>query len=428
MEVTIKSLPETSQMELVITVPKESFLPYVEKAARGLSKDHPIKGFRPGKVPLQVAQEHYGTDFILQKAVDKAVPHFFVEAVMEHNIEAINRPSIAIESLGMEEGLRFKAVVDVIPEVKLPEISSVKVEKREVTMKDEEVDKELNLLAKHRATYQEVLRAAETGDKVIVDFEVSIDGQPIEGGTSKEHPITLGEGRFLPDFEAGLAGIAPGEERTFSMKFPTDYPQEAVAGKEASVRAKASSVQEQLIPVINDEFAQKVGKFETLDHLKKQMKEGILAEKEQKEKERHQAELAEKLAEGATFTHIPEILIEQEISQRIEEFASMLSYQQKTIEDYLQQQKKTIQDMRADMREAAVRNVKIGLAMRAFAKAQKIEPSEEDITAEINRYLQRYASTKQAESQIDIDRLREEVVSSLRNRQSLAKLEEIAGK
>ncbi len=428
MEVTIKPLAEESKVELTITLPTEDFIPYIEKAARSLSKDYPLKGFRPGKVPLKVAQEHYGTERLLQQAVDKAIPHFFVEAVLDGKVDAINRPNIVVEELGINVPLRFKATVEVLPSVTLPTIANIQVEPRIVTVEDAEIEREIAYLAKARSTPKEVERAAQQGDTVIVDFVVSIDGQPIENGTSQQHPIQLGNGHFLPAFDEGLMGIKAHEERTFPLNFPADYPQAAVAGKKAEVHAKASSVQEQVALEINDEFAKKLGKFDNLDHFKKELRSGIQAEKEHKEKERFQAELAEELAKASTFTPIPEILVEQEISHRLEEFAHMLSYQQKTIEDYLQQQQKTITEVRAEMRETAVNNVKIGLAVRAFAVTYDIEATDEEITEELNRYLKRYESIEEAHKQVDMDKLRDEIGSSIRNRKSLAKLQEVAGK
>lgn len=428
MEITVTPKKETSQVEITVTILTATFSPYLEKAARKLSQEAPIKGFRPGKVPLSVAREQYGTERLLQKAIDTAIPHFFVEAVLEKDIEAINRPQITVEELGFDLPLRFKAVVDTLPEVSLPDTLSLPATGQPIEVKNDAVEHELSQLARMRSTFTEVAREAKTGDTVTIDFSISIDGQVIEGGSSKNHPVQLGEGHFLPSFEEGLVGVKAGEDKTFALKFPADYGQEALRDKEAQVQIHVHTVQERSVPEITDQFAQGLGKFSDLAHLKLELKKGIAADKEQKEDDRYKAELAEKLAEQATFGHIPDILVEQEISHRLQEFAQMLSYQQRSVEDYMHQQQKTIQDMRTEMRPTALKNVKIGLAVRAFAKKHDITVSDEEVAEEMNKHVRQYASLEEAAKHVNIDELREEATSLLRNRKSLAELQKIAKK
>lgn len=423
MKSNVKHIKEKSQVSLEITASAEDFKPYLERAARKLTKDRPLKGFRPGKAPLAVVIEAFGKERVMSEALDMAVPRMFVEELLEHNIEALGRPDISMSKASLEEGIAFTATVDVMPEVKLGDAGKIKAEKREVKVSEEDVTKELGHLAKMRSTPLEVARPAQEGDTVTIDFQVSINGAALEGGESKNHPVKIGEGQFVPGFEEGLKGISAGDEREFSIKFPEDYAKEDIRGKEAQVRVKAHAVQKMVLPEINDEFAKGLGKFENLAALKDTLKKNMEHEREHKEKDRLRGELIEKLAEISEFGPMPESLIEGEIDRRINEFAQMLSWQQKTIDDYLAQQKKSMEQMRADMKESAEKSVRMSLALRQFVKQEKIEASEEEVRAAVQAYLAKYKNVEQAKEDVDEEELERQIASNLRNEKGMERLE-----
>lgn len=426
MEVKVTPKPDKSQVELVIASTPQEFAPYIDKAAKKLSTESPIKGFRPGKVTAAVAMESFGKDRVLHEALDLGMPKLFVQAVLDHDIEAIARPSISVTTLSVEEGLAFTAVVDVVPQVTLGDVSKITVGKRPVEVTDEEVDKELKLLAKMRATPLDVARPAQKGDIVTLDFRVSIAGKVLEGGESKNHPVHVGEGQFVPGFEDKLIGINAGDTREFTISFPADYAQKDLQGKTADVVVTAHAVQQQMLPELNDDFAKKVGKFETMTELKDMLKKNMGHEKEHKELDRFHAELSERLTEISSFGHIPDILIDREIDSRVKEFSQMLSYQQKTVDDYMQQHNKSLQDIREEMRPASEKGVKIALALRAFATQEKITAEEADVEKQLNTYLSRYSSPEAAKEEIDVEDLRDNISTMLRNQKTLKRLEELA--
>ncbi|MEX1997697.1 MAG: trigger factor [Candidatus Andersenbacteria bacterium] len=425
MEVTIQPQPERSEVALTIHVTPKEFTPYAKRAAAKLSMSNPRKGFRPGKVSLSVAQQAYGTERVLQTALDDAVRHFFVQAVLDHDVEAITRPALTIETVSLEEGLKFTATVAVLPTVTLGNVRAITITKRRPVVTQEEVTKELHYLAKMRSTPLEVARPAQTGDTVTLDFKVSQNGGAMEGGESKNHPVHLGEGHFVPDFEKKIEGMRAGEEREFKIHFPADYAQAALRGQEATVWVKAHAVQKRIIPALDDQFAQNLGKFSSLQQLQETLQENLQREKEHKEQDRFHGELAEKLAESATFGPLPEILIEREIDQRLAEFSQMLAYQQKTVDDYLQEQQKKLNDIRQELQPAAEKAVKIGLAMRAFARHHKIDVTEAEVNEEVNRYLKRYPTPEAARKKVDIAELKDNLSSTLRNQKVFQKLTEL---
>lgn len=428
MNVIVTNNLEESKAELVITATPGDLTPYKDRAAKAISKEHPLKGFRPGKVPLKVLAEKLGEAHVLQHILDEAVPQLFVQAAVQEEVEAIDRPSISVSKATIDGELEFTATVDILPKVTLADPKKINVEKRDVKVDDAHIEKELEHIARSRSTYTDVTRPSTKGDIVTVDFDIMHEGKTIEGGESKEHPIPLGEGHFVPGFEDGITGITAGEEKTFPLTFPDDYPKEDLRGKALEARVKAHKVQERVMPKIDDEFAKSLGKFENLTELKTELQKNIEAEKVSTEKERYLGELAEQLAEASTFTRIPEILIEREIDNRLHEFSHMLSMQQRTIDDYLAQQNKTLKEVREDMKETAEKTVRVGLVLRAFAKDQDIEVSDEEIEKEATAELARYKTVPQAEEEADAGQLKERVAAQIRNRKTLDRLAEMTGK
>lgn len=426
MDVTITPKKETSEVELHFTVPAVEFTPYLERAAKKLSKQTPLPGFRPGKATLPAASEAFGQDRLVHEATDRAIPHFFVQAILDHDINAIGRPTISVTASSPTDGLRFTATVAVLPDVTLPDPATITATKRTMKVTDDEVQQELNYLAKTRSTFLEVARPAAVGDTVTVDFKVSMNGAVMDGGESKNHPVHIGEGHFVPDFEKKITGITGGDTREFTIAFPDDYTRQELHGKTANVWVKAHQVQKRIIPPLDDAFATKLGKFENLAHLKTELTKNMQREKEQREAERFFGELSENLADRAQFGHIPAVLIDREIDRRLEEFSQMLTYQGKTVDDYLAQHYKTLAGLREELRPASAKAVKVGLALRAFADQQEINVEDGLVQAKVDAYLKRFASTKAARAQVDLEDLKTSLASTLRNQKSLERLAELA--
>lgn len=425
MQVEVSKDREKSEVELKISVSPEELAPHLKEAAKQLSKDKPLKGFRPGKAPVNVVEDALGKERLFSEVLDRAVPKFFIRAVMDNDIDALARPSVSIEELDAGKGLKFTAKVAILPEVTLGDFSSIVIEKRKMEVTDKDVERELNYIAKMRSEYLEIARPAQKGDTVMADFKIMMSGVVMEGGESKNHPINIGEGHFVPGFEEKLIGINAGDEREFIIKFPDDYAKKNMRGKEAQVWVKAQAVKKQVVPEINDEFAKKLGKFESLDNLKDSLKDSLVHEREQKELERWRGEMSEKLAEAAQFTNIPEVLIDKEIDRRIAEFAQMLAMQNNTIDGYLQKQGKKMEDMRKEMRESAEESVKVGLSLRQLAAQEKIEVPDGELEEKVNEYLKQYASSDQAKKEIDPEELKDRVNYVLRNQKAMERLEEM---
>jgi trigger factor len=428
MEITVTPRKGTAEIEMDVIVPATDFKPYIDRAITKLSKDISLKGFRPGKAPKELAIEQIGKDHILQDAMNDALPYFFAHAAVDKDVQAVNRPAISIHKIGFDDALHFTAVVEVVPPIKLADPSTLKATKKEIKSDDALIDQELKRIARMRSVLTNVERVAKKEDVVTIDFTVRINGEVIDGGESKNHPITIGEGRFIPGFEEALIEKKAGEDITFPITFPKDYGKKEIAGKDAEVSAHIHTVQERTIPTIDDAFAESVGKFKSLQELKDQLAKNILDEETAKEQERYLGELAEKLSEASEFGMIPDSLIEHEIDRRMEEFARMLAYQQKTLEEYMIEHDSSLQKMRDSMRESAEKHVKVGLALREFAKEHDITPSEEEITQEANKQLAHFASAEHANEEVDPRELKDYVESVLKNKKTLELLASLAGK
>lgn len=418
---------DKSEAQLTVIVPSAEFVPYLDKAARKISERTKIAGFRPGKAPASVIAQHVGQDALLHEAMDMALPRFFTKAIIEHKLEAIGHPRIAIKKLAPESDFEFEATVSLMPKVTLPDLTTLTASSRPVEITDQEVDQELSYLAKMRSTFLEVARPAQVGDTLTVDFSVKIDNATIEGGEKKNQPIHLGEGHFLPEFEQKIQGMSAGEERTFNITLTkeTDVKKED-QGKIADVWVKAHSVQKRIIPSLDDEFARQLGKFKDLAHLKEELKKGMKHEKEHKEGERVQGELSEQLAKKSTFTAIPEVLINKEIERRLDELKQLLSLQGKKIEDYLQEKKKTLVQVQQELRPAAELAVKINLALRELIRSQNIEATQEETNEKLEAYLQRFGSAKQAQEKLKPEELKENIAANLRYQKALEHLQKSA--
>ena len=425
MDVDITKDEAKSQVTLKISVTPEELEPHLDRAAKELSKDKPVKGFRPGKASASVAAEAYGKDRLMSEALEKAIPRWFVQAVVEHKIDALGRPTSSVEKASTEEGVVFTATVDVLPSVVIGDLSAISAEARSSEVTDEELEQELKLLTKSRSTYLDVARPAEEGDTVTVDFKVMLDGKPMEGGESKNHPVHIGEGHFVPDFESKLKGITAGDTREFSITFPDDFANKELRGKEAMATVTAHTVQKRVVPELNDEFAKSVGKFETVAALKKQLQDNLLADKKQREHERLHGELTDKLADAATFSALPQSLIDREIDRRVSELSQMLVWQQKTIDQYLAEKEKTMEQLRTELAEPAEKTVKVSLALRQFAQDNDIAVSDDEVETEKQAYLEQYGKQEGAPA-IDENELVASITNTLRNRKALEQLEAIA--
>lgn len=406
----MKHLPK-SKIEFEISVAWPEWGKHIEQAVADASQEIKISGFRPGKAPRNLVEQKVGKGKILSGAAHKAIEKSYVEFVTREKLEIIGHPNIEITQIEEEKDLKYKVTVAVLPTLKIKDqykkdVSKVNQNfaKKDKSIKDSEIDLELEKLANGRAKLVTVRREAQKNDSVEIDFSVLMGRVPIENGTSKNHPLVLGKGVFIPGFEENIIGMKEGEEKTFELPFPESYHKKDLAGKPANFKVKVNLVQERQIPEINDEFAASLGKFSSLEDIKKNIREGLEHEKEHKDQEGRRTEIIEAIVNNSEVD-LPDILVEKEIEKMLEEFEYQTQSMGMGLDGYLAKIGKNKDDLKKDWREQAVRRVISALAISQIAEAEDIKAESAEIEAEMNKTLQYYKKVKDAQKNIGMERL-----------------------
>ena len=317
MKNTIKDLPK-SQKEISVEISVEEMEKYMNQALDKLAKNIKLDGFRNGKVPKDVAEKQLGDAAIFEEASQFAIQNSYLEIIKENKLNPLGQPKAEITKAAPNNSFEYKIVISVMPEVKLGDYKTVfgKMEIKKID--DEAVEQEIKTLQKKKASYLTKEEPAEKDDRVEIDFETRVAGVKLEGGESKNHPFIIGQGNFISGFEDKVIGMKKDEEKEFDLVFPENYKKD-LAGKKASFKVKINLVQKVNLPEINDEFAKGFGKFENLEDLKKNIRKGMTMEEEGKAREKFRGELINQVVEKTT-AEIPEILIESELTNMINEF------------------------------------------------------------------------------------------------------------
>jgi trigger factor len=390
---TLKQLDPT-QVELEIPITSEEFDKAQDAAFRKLVRNAKIPGFRPGKVPRKIFENTYGTAAIVDRALEDLVPEKYAEAVKEHALEPIARPQM--ELLPDEAGrpMRFKAVVTVRPPIEPAPYDGIEVEDVVATASDEDLERALESLRKDAATLVPVDRPAQLGDSVLIDYLGKVDGEAFDGGTAEQQQVELTEERFIPGFAAGIVGMRAGETRDINATFPTPYNVEALAGKDAVFTIVLHEVKEPELPPVDDEFAKRVSKHETLEALRTDLRARLDGVAKQKAERAISGQLLDKLVAANDFP-LPKVLVDGEIDALIDESKQMVARSGTDWDDYLKAAEKTDETIRDDFRPEAERRVKTTLLVEEIAKREKIEASAEDIEAELAALSRQYGQPRE---------------------------------
>lgn len=390
-----------SSKEIEITVPLEDMQNYLEQAAVNLKLE--IKGFRPGKAPLKIVQDAVGEEKLWHKAVHLAINETYFKAINETNMEAISSPQIEIDEIKINQPLTYKASVAIIPELSLPDYKKIAKEtfsdKKDVEIETKEIDEAINMIQKSRAKAVRVLRESKNGDEVIVDFQGKIDNTLQEGLKGDKVSIVLGEKRFIKEFEEEIVGLKEGDKKDFTIKIPFTKGDH----KNVEFNVEIVSVNERELPQIDDDFAKSLGDFSGIEDLKEKIKDNLKVEKEFKKNQSLRVKAIEMIGKESK-TEIPELLIEREIDNMIQDLKLQLSQAGLTLKDYLGQEKKEEKDLREEWKPEAQKRIKTSLVLREIAKKEKIMIDEKELKKEVDNYLSQI-SDENTKKKIEIDQL-----------------------
>lgn len=426
MKVAIEKVPK-SQVQLRVEVPADEVRPFLERAARELSKDHAPKGFRPGAAPFEVMRSAVGDQALVERALKEFVPRTYVQALLDHeDLEAIGQPEVKVETVGFDAPWVYQATVAVLPDVQLGKYQSIRAERRAVAVDEAEVERELERLRKMRASYLAVPRGAQNGDRVEMTVTATVDEKPLDVGAPEKHPLILGESHLVPGFEQHLLGMREGEQKKFSIPFPENHHQAPLRGKTAAFHVTMGTIQQRVLPVLDDAFARGLGKFSTLQEVKERLTKNLREEKEDREQERFHQELLREVVARATYGEFPDVLVERELDTMLAELKEGVADLGLSFEVYLQQLKKNATELRDQWRPQALTRLRSGLALRAIAKAEKITATDAEIQEEMNGVLKHFANLQEAEKRLDLDALRDLAAGTVRNRKVFAFLGSLA--
>jgi len=421
MKVDVNKIPK-NQVVLTIEVSVDELKPFLERAAAELSKEHKIAGFRPGKAPFEVVKQRVGEMEVYQQAAEHAVAGTFPKCVMDNNLVTVGQPKIEIDKLAPDNPFVYKATVALLPQVTLGKYKGLKVNKKKIEVTEEDIEKTLERLQKMFGKEVLVKREAKKGDKVEIDFTMYRDKIPIDGGTSKKHPLVIGDDNFIPGFEDNLIGMKEGATKEFSLKFPKDYHKKELAGKPVEAKVSMINVFEIELPKLDDDFATMAGQ-KTIAGLKDDIKNNIFRDKEAKERQRWELELLDKILEKSKIEDIPTVLIDSESHKMLHELEQEVTSQGMKFDDYLTSIKKSKKDLGIDLRPRAEKRVKTALVLRNISKQENIVLTDDEITKEITKQKEENKNNQQALSQLESDDFRSYIKTVMQNQKVLEFLE-----
>jgi trigger factor len=384
MEYSIQHLSKT-KIEIAFDVPKDEWMNDIKESYAKNKHKYAIKGFRKGKVPFNIAFDSFKYD-VLYDALNMAVPKYYNQILKDEkdNFEVVGEPDFDDKEVS-EDGLKMVITTAIRPDFTLGAYKGLDIEKFDTTVSDAEVEEEVNRILSSRARLVEVDRAVKDGDNVLLDFSGSVDGEKFEGGTAEKQNLVIGSGQFIPGFEEQIIGMQNGEEKDIKVTFPEDYSA-PLAGKEAVFAIKIHEIKEKELPTLDDDFVKDIS--EDLNSVE-EWKASIRKELEEKKAKHEENDFANKVMNKIlenTEIELPECMIDEAIDYKIQQLErNLASYYGIKFEDYIKYTGKTVEDFRNEKREEAIRDVKYELIITEIIKQEKIEFTEEEFNAELDK-------------------------------------------
>jgi trigger factor len=390
---TLKPLDPT-QVELEISITPEEYSAAQDAAFRKLVLSAKIPGFRPGKVPRKIYENAYGTATIVERALDDLLNAKYSAALQEHGIEPLTRPQVELVPGEEDEPPRFKAVVAVRPEFEPKDYTGIEITDAPEAAEAADVDRALDQMRREAATLIPVDRPAQIGDTVVIDYEGKVDGVPFEGGSASGQETELAESRFIPGFVAGIVGMKAGETKDVPATFPDPYGNADLAGKDAVFTITVHDVKEPELPEVDDEFAKRVSRSETLEDLRADIRRRLDETVKRNARRRMSGELLDKVVAANDFP-LPDVLVEREIDSLLDESRQYVARAGMTWDDYLAHSGKSESELRETFREEAQRRVKTTLLIEAIAKKEGVQATQADVESELEALAAQYGQPRE---------------------------------
>ncbi len=390
MSVSVEKL-ENSMAKLTVEVSAEDFGKAIEKAYQKEKKHISIPGFRKGKAPRKIVEKMYGAAVFYEDAANSCINESYEDAVKECGEDVVSNPKIDVTQIEEGKSFIYTAEVALKPPVSLGKYKGVSVTKPESTeVTDEDVEKELKRQQDANAKIVDVTdRPVADGDMIKLDFAGSVDGEAFDGGTAENYDLTVGSHSFIPGFEEQLVGLGVGEEKDVEVTFPEDYHQKDLAGKPAVFHCKVNGIKTKVLPELNDEFADEVSEFTTLEEYKADLRSNLQSAKDKDLRNAKQGEAVAAAVEDSKID-IPEAMLRTQEENLANEFAQNLRYQGMQLETYLQYTGQTREQFLEQLKPQAEQRIRNSLVLEAVAAAENIEADEEDLEKEFQKMADQY--------------------------------------
>ena len=390
MKVTFVSR-EKNDVKFTMEFTAEEFEQAQIKAYQKSKNQFAIDGFRKGKAPRSIIEKKYGEGVFFEDALDELFRVEYPNALNELNLEVIDSPAAEFTQLKKGEGFTATITVACFPVVEVKDYKGVEIEKVEQEVKDEDVDNEITQLQNRNARMISVDREAQEGDTVYFDYSGFVGEEQFEGGTAEKQTLKLGSGMFIPGFEEQLVGCKAEEDKDVKVTFPEEYHAEDLAGKEAVFHCHIHEVREEQLPELNDDFAQDVSEFDTLDELKAKTRER-LQETADKSAVAKMKDLAMEKVMVANEVEAPVTMVNDEIDRMIQEFQQQLMYSGMRLEDYLQYTGSKMEDFREQVRPDAEKSVKTRIVLMGIVDQENIDITDEEMEEELALMAKQYGT------------------------------------
>lgn len=381
---------EKNMIKLTIEASAEDLEKAIQKAYLKNKGKISVPGFRKGKVPRAMVEKMYGVEIFYDDAANELIPEAYQNALAECDEEIVSQPKIEVTQIEKGKPFIFTAEVAVKPEVTLGEYKGVEVEKTDAEVTEEEVVAELNKVREQNSRTVTIEdRAIQDKDIAIIDFEGFIDGEAFEGGKGESYSLTIGSHSFIDTFEEQLIGKNIGEKCDINVTFPEEYHAKELAGKPATFKVEVKEIKVKELPELNDDFAQDVSEFDTLDAYKADVKAKLEEKKKDAAEAEKETKVIDKLIENATM-EIPEAMIQTQVRQMADDFSRRLQAQGLTIEQYFQFTGLTPDRLFEDMKPNALKKIQSRLVLEAVAAKENIQVTDEDLENEIKEIAEMY--------------------------------------
>lgn len=390
MSFKVEQLEEKNMVKLVIEATCEEFEIGLEKAYQKNKNNINVQGFRKGKAPRKMIEKLYGQEIFFEDAANAIIPEAYAAAAEECGLDIVSQPKIDVAQLEKGKPFIFTAEVAVKPEVELGEYKGVEVAKVDATVSEEELNAEMDKVREQNSrTIEAQDRAVQDGDITIIDFEGFVDGEAFDGGKGENYSLTIGSHSFIDTFEEQLIGKNLNEDFEVNVTFPEDYHVPTLMGKEAVFKGVVKEIKFKELPELDDDFAQDVSDFDTLDEYKEDLKTKLTADKEKEAQSKKESEVIAKIVENSKLD-LPEAMIQTQVRQMAEDFAQRLQQQGLSVEQYFQYTGLTSEKLFDDMRPEAEKRIKNRLVLEAIVKAENIEATEAELEEELTKMAELY--------------------------------------